>query len=529
MFFSKKIVTSLLILFCALTFLLTGCLQSKPQEKLVILSSSENKALEPLLAEFGRQNHLDIQMQYKGSVDIMLELEKNNPPYDAVWAANSMWISLGDKQHLVKHSKSMMTSPIVFGIKKSLAQQLGFVDKPVTIKDILAAIQAKKLTFAMTSASQSNSGASAYLGFLSALLNNPDTISKKDLHQPQLKKDIASLLGGINRSSASSEWLKDLFLQTNYDAMVNYEAVIMETNRELIKQGREPLYLVYPVDGLVMADYTLGYLNQGDQRKEEAFQKLQAYLLSKDVQQKILALGRRTGFGGTISNSDPAIFNPAWGVDTKKILSPIKLPAAEVILEALNLYQTEFRKPSLTVFCLDFSGSMAGVGEKQLKQAMTILLKQEIAKKYLLQVSQQDLLIIIPFNHQVIDIWQTQGNDPASFEKIYRQVENLKPEGGTDIYSPAVTALEVLGKINLKGYLPAIVLMTDGKSNTGKQFSDLQQMWQTVRQDIPIFPIMFGEASEEQLQQISQLSKSTILDGRKDLITAFKKVRGYSQ
>ena len=46
----------------------------------------------------------------------------------------------------------------------------------------------------------------------------------------------------------------------------------------------------------------------------------------------------------------------------ERVLSPIMLPSGEVIREALRLYQTAFRKPSLTVYVLDFSGSMEGEG-----------------------------------------------------------------------------------------------------------------------------------------------------------------------
>jgi hypothetical protein len=151
-----------------------------------------------------------------------------------------------------------MTSPVVFGIKKSVAQRLGFVGREVRVKDILEAIKAKRLSFAMTSASQSNSGASAYLGFLYALLGNPDLLTKADLARPELKTGIRSLLSGINRSSGSSAWLKDLFLASDYDAMVNYESLIIETNHELVKSGKEALYVVYPVDGIVMSDFPLG-------------------------------------------------------------------------------------------------------------------------------------------------------------------------------------------------------------------------------------------------------------------------------
>jgi hypothetical protein len=206
-------------------------------------------------------------MQYKGSVDIMLELEKGGTDADVVWPANSLWVTLGDKGHIVKHMQSIMTSPVVFGIRKSLAEELGFTGRKVSVRDILDAINNKKLSFMMTSATQSNSGASAYIGFLYALLGNPETITMENLQDPQLKDEIRKLLSGINRSSGSSGWLKDLFLKGDYDAMVNYESMIIETNQELVRQGKEPLYAVYPYDGLVIADSPLCYLNKGDEKK----------------------------------------------------------------------------------------------------------------------------------------------------------------------------------------------------------------------------------------------------------------------
>src|SRR5208337_680394 len=173
-------------------------------------------------------------MKYSGSVDIMLELQKGAASYDAVWPASSLWISLGDTARKVKLAQSIWASPVVFGIRMSKARDLGFIGKDVHVRDILAAIEQKKLSFAMTSASQSNSGASAYIGFLYALRGNPDVLTLDDLARPALKRDIRTLLSGINRSSGSSGWLKDLFLSSNYDAMVNYESVIIETNQALV-------------------------------------------------------------------------------------------------------------------------------------------------------------------------------------------------------------------------------------------------------------------------------------------------------
>lgn len=519
------LLTTVLLL---LPIMLTAC--TGKDNEIVILSSSENKDLEPILQYFSQKEGISIEMKYKGSVDIMLELEKKPKGYDAVWAANSLWINLGDQAHQVKHGKSIMTSPVVFGIKESLARKLDFVGKAVEVNDILQAVRKGDLTFTMTSASQSNSGASAYIGFLYALLGHPDTITKADLQNESLKQQVSTLLKGVERSSGSSEWLKELFMTGNYDAMVNYEAVIIQANMELVAQGKEPLYVVYPVDGLTIADYTLGYLNNNEDKlkdtKEEAFMKLQDYLLTSEVQDQIGQLGRRTGFGGTLINADPSVFNPEWGIEPEKVLSPIKFPDTEVIMEALNLYQTRFKKPSYTVFCLDFSGSMAGEGEEQLKQSMELLLNPLEAKRYLLQSASEDIIEVIPFSNEVWPVWTAQGED--SLLKLSDQIHSLSPQGGTDIYSATLAAFSRLQNVDTSKYNVSIVLMTDGESNTGKSYNDVQQGWNALDKDIPVFSITYGAASANQLEEISELTRARVFDGSKDLIDSFKKVRGYN-
>ena len=500
----------------------------KHPSEFTILSGSENLPLEKIVTDFAVKNNVEAKFKYEGSVDIMLELQNNTAKYDAVWPASGIWITLGDKDRKVKYAQSVMTSPVVFGIKKSLAIQLGFVGKEVRVSDILKVIREKKLRFIMTSASQSNSGASAYIGFLYALLGNPEYITAADLEKPELKTEITDLLSGINRSSGSSGWLKDLYLKGDYDAMVNYEALIIEANRELTRKGKEPLYIIYPVDGLVLADSQLGYIDNGDAKKESFFKKLQAFLLNEETQHQMLLLGRRTGFAGELKNAPAEVFNPDWGIDTRKILSPIKLPRTDVILKALNLYQTAFRKPSITYFCLDYSGSMKGERSEQLKKAMEILLDQEKAGMYFLQNSPNDITVVIPFDGEIIDGWQVDGNRQTELLSILEKVRNLPADGSTDIYSPVILAMDQIAKTDSTKYIPAVILMTDGESNTGKTFEDLEAAWKTYGRDIPVFLIKFGDASDQQLSRIADLTNGAVFDGRKDLISAFRKVKGYN-
>ncbi len=498
------------------------------KETLKIASGSENQELEGILKDFTQKNNINIEITYKGSLDIMSELQNESTDYDAVWPANSLWINMGDsKLHRVKDVKSTSLTPVVFGIKKSIAEKLGFVGKQVSVKDILTAIQNKQLTFCMTSATQSNSGASAYIGFLYALLGNPGIITAQDLDNQELKDQLRSILSGVNRSSGSSDWLKSLFLSSDYDAMVNYESLIISTNEQLVSQGKEPLYIVYPYDGLTIADSPLGYVNKNNSSKEDAFKKLQDYLLSPEIQDKIQHSGRRTGFSG-INDNNKDVFKAEWGVDTKKILSPIKMPAPEVITKALNMYQTELKKPSINIYCLDYSGSMSGDGVSQLTSAMQQILIQENASQYLLQATKDEINIVIPFNDSIINTFNTTGNAPSDLSKLFNQMSGERPGGSTDIYSPAIKGLELLKNYDLTKYQPAIILMTDGQSNKGKGFNDFKNEYEKAKLDVPVFSIMFGDASSDQLNQIADLTHARVFDGRKNLIAAFKSVRGYN-
>ncbi len=497
---------------------------------IVILSGSENEPLEPLFERFHNETGHKVEMHYLGSVDIMMTLQSGEIPADAVWPANSLWITLGDTGNLIKQTQSIFTSPVVFGIRKSKAEELGWVGKNVLVQDVLEAIRSNRLKFMMTSATQSNSGASGYLGFLYALLGNPEVISAQDLEKPELASAIQEIMGGINRSSGSSGWLKELFLNTpDAEAMVNYEALIIEANQTLISQGKEPLYIVYPMDGMVVSDSPLGFNSQAGEEKQKIFLEFQNWLLKPEIQRELLALGRRTGIGGDITGADTQIFNPAWGIDPNRIISSVRLPSADVIERSLQLYQTGYRKPSFTIFAVDYSGSMDGEGERLLEDAMRMLLDPAEARKYLLQAGQKDRWVILPFSDVIKDEITGEGNDPDMLADLYTRLENTEVGGSTDIHSPIIRAMSILkGVPNLEDYIPAIILMTDGVHNSGPDFDGFLTSYRKAGLDVPVFSIIFAEADKAQLEPISELTRGKIFDGRSDLIKAFRNVKGYN-
>ncbi|MDE1996733.1 MAG: substrate-binding domain-containing protein, partial [Rhizobiaceae bacterium] len=384
-----RIVLAVLALTAALA--LAGC-NSGSGPKFSIVSGSENTVIQPIVEEFCKQKNATCTFTYEGTLDIGLALQSDKGvEQDAVWPASSVWVDMFDTKRRVKSLTSIAQTPVILGVRKSKAQALGWIGKPVYMKDILAAVNNGSLKFLMTSATQSNSGASAYLAMLSSALGNKAVIEPGDLDNPDVQNTVRALLAGVERSSGSSGWLADLYTDaaakgTLYDAMWNYEAVLKETNDKLATMGKEPLYAIYPADGVAIADSPIGFIDHGRGQEVEAFfNDLVAYLRSAPVQKRIADTGRRIPLGGVAATADPS-----WNFDPTRLVTAIRLPEPAVIRQALDLYQGALRKPSFTALCLDFSGSMAGKGETQLQAAMRFLFNPDETGKVLAQWTPAD-------------------------------------------------------------------------------------------------------------------------------------------
>ncbi len=530
-----------------IVLLIAGCGQNESKSEptppstpsapsLTLVAGSECKALQPLFDQFGKEHGTTINVKYEGSLDISQELDSAAlPAADAYLPSNSLWLNLGDTRKRVKNVKSIARTYVVFGIKQSVAKRLGWIGKPVKVSDILQAAQAGKIRYMMTSATQSNSGASAYFGYLYAFSGHPETLKASDLANPEVRTKIKAILGTVNRSAGSSGFLQDLFLSKydDFDGMVNYESVIIATDQQLVAQHKEPLQVIYPEDGLAIADYPLGYVDHGDANKAKLFNALQDFLLSKDAQDKIAALGWRTSpIGMQVTNADPHVFNPDWGIETKRVFSPIRFPGAAVIRQGLDLYQTSFRKPSFTIYCLDNSGSMGGNGgSDQLKAGMRLILDQDQARTQLLQASSGDITIVIPFSDQDLDEWRVDGNNPDQLSTLLAKVNQLTPNGGTNFYGALTRAIQIFQSVHdLENYSPAIILMTDGQDNQNKHDEYEAALHAAGNHgDVPIYSIAYGsDADKTQLSPLADETSGKVFDSNDDLKSAFREVKGYN-
>ncbi|MCC8938469.1 substrate-binding domain-containing protein [Bradyrhizobium sp. Arg68] len=503
---------------------------SAPGPQFTILSGSENDVLAPMVQEFCASRQATCTVRYQGSLDIALALKPGgDPDADAVWPAASIWIDMYDTARRVKSVKSIAQMPVILGVRRSEAQALGWIGAKVKTKDILGAVESGKLRFLMTSATQSNSGAAAYLAMLAAGIGKPDLIESGDLDKPEVLATVRGLLRGVQRSSGSSGWLADLYREgertgAKYDAMWNYEAVIKETNDKLIANHQEPLYAIYPEDGVSVGDSPLGFVDRGRGKEAEAFfNDLQAFLLKNETQARIAATGRRVELG----RAAPLKADPATNLDPGRPLTVVRPPEPAVIQKALALYQEALRRPSLTALCLDVSGSMQGNGESQLLDAMRFLFTPARTREVLVQWSREDQIIVLPFSDHVL--WTaTAGGDDAAQADLLGKTLKLRADGGTDFYTCAARALAAMKPfLDREQHLPAIVIMTDGKSQGA--MSTFEMPWRSDGHRVPVFGVTFGDSADRsQLDNLATLTGGRVFDGTKSLTQAFRAVRGYN-
>ena len=487
-----------------------------------LITTPENRVLEETINKFADKNNFEINITYADNLDIVDKLN-NGEKYDAIWASNSIWMDMLDSSKVsTSDSKSTSVTPIVIGVKKSKAKELGLIDKKVRMKDLLSLIKEGKLKFNMANPITTNSGAASYLNILSTLAGNPDVLTSAHLKNKALQEDLKTFFTGLVRTSGDEDFLNKSTISGDYDAAITYEASIININQELVKNGKETFYLIYPVDGVSICDSPLVYINNRNDNKKKIFLELQSFILSDEGQDILLNLGRRTWYGGVTDKAPSKVFNKDWGIDTTKYISPIKYPSESVIREALLLYQTKLRKPVHVVFCLDYSGSMYGDGMDNLQKAMEYIFSDE-AKKSMIQFVAEDKIDVIAFGSHINVLGSSSGDKT---NELMDKIKNFDFDGATALYPAATKAIEILsGEKN--DYNTSVILMTDGEGNIGT-FKELEDTYSKYNKDIPIYSITFGSADIEQLDKMAILSNGKVFDGKSDLVKAFKTVRGYN-
>ncbi|WP_218026849.1 vWA domain-containing protein [Nocardia inohanensis] len=536
---TKVLVTALLTV-CGL---LAGCGADKPgngsvttydddAEVLNIVAGSEHEAVfQQIVQPWCRDQQLTCTMTKLGSVDQARLLQSGDtPPYDAFWFASSVFQQLGDATHRLTQVQPMFSTPLVYAGRKAELDALGFTDREVGIEEILSAVEAEKTTAWMTNPTQSNSGATVLLGFLNYFAGNGPgvALTKEQLDSEPVRTGITRFARAFAKTPPSTGLLMDecLAAPQQCKTLFTYEDLVIERNRELVKQGQEPLHVVYPKGVLAISDAPLGFLpHGGNTAKQQNFHRLQDFLLTAATQKRLTSLGRRpiTSIGLSLPDAPKDVFDPAWGIQATLTQQPITYPASAVIEAALENYQTVYRTPTDLVYCIDASGSMADNGGWDgVQQAANLLFDPVESKKYLLQTGPKDRTAVLVFSSATDGMKWVDGNGLPGLNALHDAVRKRKPDGGTGIYGCLSSAARQFDAAADPKRKRLVILMTDGDDTQGGN-----GLAEIAKAGIPVVAIGFGTGTNTKaLREIAQRTGGSFL-ASDDMVAALRQATGY--
>jgi Ca-activated chloride channel homolog len=492
--------------------------------EMTVLAGSELQDLEPLLDEIEDETGVRLSFEYIGTLDGAEKLMAGEE-YDLAWFSHGKYLDLlqAGRDLIVTQEKTML-SPVVMGIKESKARDFGWLDNPsVTWQDIADKAASGDLRYAMTNPAASNSGFTALVGVAAALSGSSDALETGDVDSQAMQQ----FFKGQTLTAGSSGWLAESYVedQDELDGLVNYESILLSLNEG--GQLREKLTLIYPQDGIITADYPLMLLNSD---KRDQYDELVDFLRSPAFQKEVMETTlRRPAVPGV--PLDPRIPDP--------LLIELPFPGTIQVVDSLIFaYLDEQRVPAHAFFVLDTSGSMHGEGLTDLQTAMTDLtgLDESItgqfarfrAREKVSVISFSD--VIRPPSNFVIDDTAPAGSDMA---QIRDYVNSLRANGDTAIYSAlqeAYAQAAAAQQADPDRYY-TIVLMSDGENTAGIALADFERYYRSLpaeAQNIRVFTVLFGEANEEAMAEIAELTGGRMFDGtQEDLSFIFKQIRGY--
>src|SRR5690349_9693691 len=137
---------------------------------LTVLAGSELKDLVPLLPDLQKNTGYQLSLKYTGSLDGAQAIVDGSDKSDMAWFSTGNYLTLlQGKTGRIIAQQPIMLSPVVIGVKHSVAQSLGWSgSNSVTWADIANAARAGQFHFGMTNPAASNSGFVALVGVASA-------------------------------------------------------------------------------------------------------------------------------------------------------------------------------------------------------------------------------------------------------------------------------------------------------------------------------------------------------------------------
>ncbi|MGQ9632280.1 MAG: substrate-binding domain-containing protein [bacterium] len=434
--------------------------------------------------------------------------------------ANARWLEKNGRK-LVTDYKSVVASPLVIAMWESMAKVLGYPEKRIGWKDIIAIAtdprgwksyglpELGEFKFGHTHPDFSSSGLMTVLAEAYIASGKGGNIGVSDVRNPQVGRSIGEIERRIVHYGRDASSLADKMFERGsqyLNATVLCESDVVEAN-DIYADKREPLVAIYPSEGTFISNHPIATVNAEWVTEEEkkAAEIYQNFLLEKEQQAKAMQYGLRPA-DNEVALSSP--IDASHGVDPSQPGSILPTPGPEVIDEISKLWHKSKKKASIAMI-IDRSGSMDGPPIEGAKRGATAFIDHMEA---------DDEIEVVVFDTNIIKMNEMAPVSTVR-EQLKGRINGLYAQGKTalyDVMAGAVRDVSALQK-QRKDRLYGIVILSDGEDTASKMSKEefLNMLPDSGEAEgIKIYTIAYGkEADTETLYEVSQRTNAQMVLG----------------
>ncbi|HET6708464.1 vWA domain-containing protein [Amycolatopsis sp.] len=468
-----------------LLLLVTACGPGGPDgTKLTVLATSELADLGPVLADLRRETGVELVMDYRGTMAATAELHRG---FDLAWLSTGRFLRLRAAEPAL--STPIMLSPLVLGVKAGDAAKLG---AQPTWADIADRAGGGELRYGMADPHVSGTGMAALIGVATAAAGTGAALRPEDVRCDRIQGFLAGR--AFDAPDVTEEYVRR---QHEVGGLVAPESAILALNAS--GRLREPLEVVHPRDGTVLADYPLMLLDPGERA---AYDRVVRWLRTPAAQRAIMERTFRRP-------ADPAV--PRTGKLATPAGNPLYFPDRQEVVDRLLRAYDRAGTGRQVIFVLDYSLSMAGPRVAALRRAFAALTGFD-------RFFVGEQVTIIRFAGAVLEERTVTVSRQADVDALQAVVASADLRPHTAIWA----ALEHAYRVAKPG--ASIVLMTDGENNAGP---GLDTFLAGKHDAGPAYAIRFGEASPADLGRVTAATGGRVVDGDAESLTkAVRELRG---
>jgi len=362
--------------------------------------------------------------------------------------------------------------------------------------------------------------------FYASTGNTSAKLTQQQVNDAKVQDGVRKIEGLIKHYSARTTEFKEYIAQgPDYLDFVALE----ENDLIYINQGKtaykppEKLVALYPKEGTFVHDHPFAIPNNVDWVTEEqrkAAQKFTEFVLTKDVQAKVIENGFRP------ANKDVPLACPICaenGVDPNQPKTLLPVPDPPVLSAVQQSWQL-VKKQANILMLIDTSGSM--------NDADKITQAKAAAKTFIDDQSGNNNIGLITFNSRT-DLLVPMDGLETNRSELTSQIEGLDARGNTALYEALINAVDELSKNSDPSRIQAIVLLSDGQNTVDNyRLNDVVNKIQAARNGkapILVIPVAYGsDADISALNAIARASDTKVQPGDpKNIRTLLEQISQY--